>query len=186
MDKVKSLQALPRKIPWHLVFVFFILSVAIALIGYFFYRDQREHIKTDKQQELSAIADLKIKQIQNWRNERIRDASFIFNNANIADPIENLQKYPASPEVKQEILSWVTAMYKNLQYKNMCIVSNQGKVLISIPENPPPISSYIKAHLSEAIQSKKIIFSDLYKDELPGRSSLYSNAWNRNGSRKKF
>ena len=137
MDKVNSLQALPRKIPWHLVIVFFILSVAIALIGYYFYRDQREHIKIGKQQELSAIADLKVKQIQNWRNERIRDASFIFNNAEIADQIENLQKYPSSPEVKQNKVSWMTAMYKNLQYKNMCIVSNQGKVLVSIPEKTP-------------------------------------------------
>ena len=85
-----------RKVPYHLFVIFFILSLAIALTGYFFYQNQKKLISADKQNELSAIADLKISQITSWREERIKDASFIFNNEEIAEQIRSLGKDPAS------------------------------------------------------------------------------------------
>jgi PAS domain S-box-containing protein len=165
MDRSNTIQVLHNKIPWHLILIFIVLSFAIAFTGYFFYQNQKKHIKEDKQNELSAIAGLKIKQITNWREERMRDASFIFNNEKIAKQIENLEKTPVSLELRKEILSWMTAMHKNLQYTSMRLVNSKGKILISVPEGMLTISAYVKANMIEALRSRKILFSDLYRDE---------------------
>ena len=71
-------QANPRKIPWHLLLIFCCLSLGILLIGYIYYQHQVAHIKQDKQNDLAAIMDLKIRQIVNWRQERLGDARVIY------------------------------------------------------------------------------------------------------------
>jgi hypothetical protein len=158
MDRSNTIQVPHNKIPWHLILIFIVLSFAIALTGYFFYQNQKKHIKEQKQNEISAIAGLKIKQITNWREERMRDASFIFNNEKIAKQIENLEKTPVSLELRKEILSWMTAMHKNLQYTSMRLVNSKGKILISVPEGMLTISAYVKANMIEALRSRKILF----------------------------
>ena len=154
-----------RKVPYHLFVIFFILALAIALTGYFFYQNQKKLIREDKQNELSAIADLKISQITSWREERMKDASFIFNNEEIAEQIKSLGKNPASSELRRKTLGWMTPMFKNRQYKSMRIVTHEGKILISVPEGKMTISPYVKADMAEALRLRKILFSDLYRDE---------------------
>ncbi|MFH1026248.1 MAG: hypothetical protein V1764_06180, partial [Nitrospirota bacterium] len=60
-----------RKFPWYLIFIFLFLSICIWIAGYLYYQYQKEYIKKEKQEDLAAIADLKVNQIVNWRKERI-------------------------------------------------------------------------------------------------------------------
>jgi hypothetical protein len=66
------------KIPWHLVFIFFLLSVAFIATGYFYYKYQVSFLTREKQDELAAIVDLKVNQIIAWRQERMADANVVF------------------------------------------------------------------------------------------------------------
>ena len=61
--------------PWLLIVLFMIISASSILLGYFYYKSQKTRLLKDKNLELSAIADLKVSQIAQWRNERLGDAS---------------------------------------------------------------------------------------------------------------
>ena len=67
-DEVRS--GLARSL-WVAVFVG--ASLALVAGGYWYYRAETERIRTEKYQELAAIAALKSGQIQSWRQERIKD-----------------------------------------------------------------------------------------------------------------
>ena len=67
----------PRRIPWHLILIFLLLSLGILSTGYFYYNHEQAYLKKEKLNEIAAIADLKIKQIVDWRTERLADATLI-------------------------------------------------------------------------------------------------------------
>jgi len=45
-----------KRIPWHLIIVFLVLSVFIWTGGYLYYQSQKKEIKKEKLEDLSAIA----------------------------------------------------------------------------------------------------------------------------------
>ena len=73
------------KIPIPILIIFFILSVYIIVMGYLYYSNEKKEIKANAQKELTAIAELKVREINGWRNERIEDAKTILNNPLFAD-----------------------------------------------------------------------------------------------------
>ena len=63
--------------PGHLIAIFIILTIIIAITGYFYYENQKNIIRKEKYRELKTIANLKVEQISNWRRERLGDARVI-------------------------------------------------------------------------------------------------------------
>ena len=66
-----------RRIPWFLITVFVLLVTGILFAGFRFYQQQQNRIKSEAQNYLIAIADLKVNQITQWRRERIADGDHI-------------------------------------------------------------------------------------------------------------
>ena len=66
--------------PWPLIVLFLIIAAGSIILGFLYYGNQKEHLVRDKQLELSAIADLKVGQIAQWRQERTGNGIFISEN----------------------------------------------------------------------------------------------------------
>ncbi len=84
--------------PWLLIILFLVISVSSILLGLLYYKSQKNRLLNDKQLELSAIADLKVRQVAQWRNERMGDAVLIGENVSF---IKQLSDYLHSPSVKK-------------------------------------------------------------------------------------
>jgi len=67
-----------RQTRWTPLLIYLFLIIGIFTTAFFYYRLQQKRIVDEKQNELAAIADLKIRQITQWRNERLSDAEMIF------------------------------------------------------------------------------------------------------------
>ena len=162
---------MPRKIFWYLFIIFLVLSLGILLIGYLFYARQVAHIKRDKQNELAAILDLKIQQINNWREERQGDAYVLFTDQFLALRIKDYLQGKATSALKQEILNRM-ASFMVYQYQKIILISGQGEVELSYPQERRGLDTYSKKLVAEASQSKKIIFSDLYREDMSNEIRL--------------
>ena len=68
--------------------VFLLFVAGILATGFLFYQSQQQKIKTNAQNNLVAIADLKVDQIAQWRNEQVNDAEIIFDDALFAKQVE--------------------------------------------------------------------------------------------------
>ena len=56
------------------VVVFAVIALALLAGGYGYYHAEAERIRQEKYYDIAAIGELKISQIQQWRQERMADA----------------------------------------------------------------------------------------------------------------
>ncbi|MFZ3137688.1 MAG: PAS domain S-box protein [Thermodesulfovibrionales bacterium] len=152
------------KIPYYLIVIFLFLSVTIWIGGYLYYEDQKKEIKKDKLEDLAAIADLKVSQIANWRRERLGDAKNIFDNKLI---IPHIQQFLAGSSVyKQEVFNWLATIQKNYLYKNVLFLDMEGNIRLKVIDGQEVIGPDAKKLAEEAIRSKNVVFSDLYRSKI--------------------
>ena len=69
-----------RTIPRALLLTFLILAAGIMAAGWLFSTQTKKDAELTAQQNLAAIADLKVGQIVSWRHERLGDAALISGN----------------------------------------------------------------------------------------------------------
>jgi len=155
-----------HKIPYHLIIIFFILAVGIGVAGYLYYQNQKEYVKKDKQEDLTAIADLKVGQIVNWRQERMGDAKNIFDNKLIIPHIQQFLKGSKSSVYKQDILNWLESIQKYYLYKNVILLDTHGNILLKVIDRQEVIGPDAKRLAEEAMRTKRVIFSDLYRSKV--------------------
>jgi PAS domain S-box-containing protein len=146
-----------------LALVFFLLALCIVSAGYLYYDSQKQHREKEVKDELSAIADLKVNQIVNWRNERIADAAGIFTNNFIASRIQLFLKSSEAPELKQELLEWMRLLQETAGYRSILLVDTTGIVRLTTDRGESTTGSHAKNLIEEAIRSKKAILSDFHK-----------------------
>ena len=70
-----------RAMQWRLSILFGLVSLALAVGGYAYYRQQAGEIRNQKYNELKSIAGLKIDQVVERRTRCMADAGVLANNA---------------------------------------------------------------------------------------------------------
>jgi len=166
---------LPRvssKTPWQLLLIFFILVIAISSVGLSYYQSQKREIKKDKQDELLAIADLKVNQIANWRKERLADAATIRDNFLLVSHIRRFLHNPKGTKRREGILTWMESFKETYQYDDILLLNREGTVLLSVANKGEVIGPDVKKLASEAMGTRKIVFSDLYRSKVADRINL--------------
>ena len=161
-----------RKIIWILISIFLIFSVAIGIVGYFFFQIQKRQLVQEKRQHLGSIADLKVSQIDNWRKERLAEATIVLENPFIGDHIQEWLESPWKIGLKKMIYDWITARGRHLQYEKVVLLDLKGTVRLSFPEGGDELGPDAKRLVSEAIQEKRVILSDLYRGKISGTIRL--------------
>ena len=152
-----------KKIPWQFVITYLVLSIGICVAGYLHFVSHKKEHKVEKENELSAIADLKVSQIVSWRKERIGDAEVVFYNPLIRPYIQQwLEK--KTPELKQKIKIYMESLQKYHQYKSVILLNTRGDVQLAVPDEKEVIEPEAQRLVVEAIHTKKTVFSDLYQN----------------------
>ena len=154
----------PRKFPWYLIIVFFLLSFGILTTGYQYYKNQENYLKKDKQQELAGIIALKIDQIISWRQERIDFATAIMDDPFFTMRVRDFLKGRPKPILAKQILERLTALAA-YQFQSIALIDPQGNVRLSFPTSKQELTPYLKSLALQAIQTQKVLFSDLYLED---------------------
>jgi PAS domain S-box-containing protein len=153
------------KFPWYLILIFLILSVGILTTGYLYYQNQAAYTKKQKQQELTAILDLKIEQIISWRRERLDYASTLMDDPFLAMRVKDFIGRGAKSDYGKYIVERLAAS-TSYQYQSLILTDPQGKVILSVPSSgKQEIIPYLKDLVIQAGRTHKTVFSDLYRDE---------------------
>jgi len=151
-----------NKVPKNLIITFLVLIFCIWVIGYIFYQKQRNTIKNNCLENLNAIAELKVEQIINWRNEILSDAQIIFNNPTIANDVHYLILSKSNPRTKKTFLYLLESILKLHHYQSLILLDKNKNIIFSFPDTKEALGTGAKALINEAVKSRKIILSDLY------------------------
>ncbi len=68
------------RIGYVFLIIFLLLAACIFTGGYFAYQKFKKSYHAEIENQLSAVADLKVGQVEGWRNERLGDGLFFYKN----------------------------------------------------------------------------------------------------------
>ncbi|PKN51909.1 MAG: hypothetical protein CVU55_09150 [Deltaproteobacteria bacterium HGW-Deltaproteobacteria-13] len=157
-----------RKALFIAVIVFIAAAILIIILGHFSYQGQKKYIKNAAKQQLAAIADLKVREIENWRRERIGDANVIRYNAGFTSSVYQYFNDSSAAAAQGRILSLLAATQESYQYKNILLLDKNKKVKLALKKYDSDYGEIHSDVINEAAGRKEIVLSDFYKDKNTG------------------
>jgi PAS domain S-box-containing protein len=154
---------LKKTIPWRLAVIFLLFSVAIILMGIYYYKSQRNQIFAEQEKNLSAIATLKIDQIEQWHKERLGDAKVIKENEPLIDQINLFFRDKNKSVIKRELEKWMKSVYKYGDYSSVLLVDTSLKVRLSVLPYDTVAGDAIHEQLQNVISKNIIVMTDLHR-----------------------
>ena len=149
-----------------LLVLFFVIVVSSIIAGLVYYKYQRNNLLTEKQLELSSISYLKIKQITQWRLERINDGRFLGDNNLMINKFSEYLKGWSDSELKSDIIRSLKSLEDNYDYKSVLLIDNSGAVRVACPVEDTLIGDHLKPMLAETVKNGKIVLTDIHKADL--------------------
>jgi PAS domain S-box-containing protein len=152
--------------PKKTIIVFFVLCLGMSFAGYRYYLSEKDRYTREKSKELSAIVSLKKGQFENWRNERLSDANFIFRNDAIVREARAVVTHVhvhggASADTVPE---WMKSMYRNQHYGIIALFDRTHRQVLAFPDRRIDGTPAFDSLLDRASRGKNVFFSDFYRD----------------------
>ena len=148
--------------PWPLIVFFFVILISSIFVGIFYYNYQKESLLSEKQQELSAISDLKIRQITQWRLERLADGKFLGDNFMMVEKFSEFLEDTIHMPDRDVILQILKSLAENLDYRNTMLIDQHGNVKLSSPNQDTLIGDHLQPLLPKLIRNPKVELTDLH------------------------
>jgi PAS domain S-box-containing protein len=143
--------------------LFLVITICSIIAGIFYYNYQKKSLLTEKQQELSAISYLKIRQITQWRLERINDGKFLGENILLVREFSEFLKNPTGLTLRKNIIQSLKSLTENFDYKNALLIEKSGNVRLAYPEEDTLIGDHLKQLLPGIIKQRENVLTDLHK-----------------------
>ena len=145
-----------------LVLVFMLVVTGILSAGYLYSQNLRKHFREHAEAELTAISDLKIGDLQQWRRERWGDASVFFKNTVFSELVSRFLTNQDDIEAGDRLWTWLTNFQRVSEYDTVFLTDGDGIKRISISGQDTAILRERDA--LEAIRSRQVTFVDFHRD----------------------
>lgn len=152
--------------------IFFVLAMGIVATGYVYYWNYERVFRAEADQQLSAIAELKVGELVQWRKERLSDAAVFHNNPAFTQLVRRSLASPADADAQRQFRAWLGKYQTHFQYDRVFLLDAQGGVRMSVPGSPVPVAAVISARAVEVLRSGQPVFQDFYRHELNQRIYL--------------
>ncbi len=146
---------------WPLIILFAVITLSVAITGVLYYNYQKDNLLIEKQQELSAIADLKIRQITQWRFERMSDGKFLGDNIMLIDKIPEFLKDTTTVPPGIVINQILKSLTENYDYRNAILTDRLGNVKLAYPGRDTLIGNNLRRVLPDIARGRSIVMTDL-------------------------
>ncbi len=161
MSKLAS-QRFDYKLPRFYYISIVLLVILICFASYYYYKEEERNFIQDKQEDLGAIADLKVNQITQWRRERLSDANYIYLNNEVTKSIKPLINNSSYSSSIKNLPTWMNAMFRNGHYERMMIIDTVNNVLAALPLDSTCVSQSVLISFDSVRVTKTIIFTEIH------------------------
>ncbi len=156
----------PSGIRWR-VLSFLVLAAIVPLTGLVVVKIYGPQIERDAFASLEVIAELRVRQMENWLDERRADGSVIMSSPDIIRLVAAF-KHGSGNRVRDELSDRLTAALDAQQYDAVSLVDPQGKSLLSIGQHDQPGREATDT-ITRALLGGLPLFSELFADSAGNR-----------------
>ena len=168
---MKAVTREEQSVAYPLILIFIILSLGIVAGGAFYYHQYERQFRAEAGRQLSAIAELKVDELSQYRKERLWDAGAFFKNEAFPGLVRRFLEHPEDAEAPEQLQEWAAQYLATGQYDLICLFDAQGVIRMAEPAEPP-VSSFISQNVSEILRSDRVIFQDFTRSEHDQRAYL--------------
>jgi PAS domain S-box-containing protein len=149
--------------------LFLVLVVVIAAGAWYYYQLQETHFKAKVQDELSAVANLKMEQIAAWRKERLADAELLSKGGLLTSEMAPNEKI----RDRFRRIGPMLKIYKNdFGYYSLIVTDVTGRVIENIGDTTRAPLYVDTAAILKVVAEKKTKIIDFYRCPACGRIHL--------------
>ncbi len=142
--------------------VFVLLAAGIMIVGYGYYRNYEAHYRAQVENQLSAIADLKVTELAQYRKERLGDAAILFDNPAFAEHAAAFLDNPRDVTAHQQLETWLSKYQIYNQYDLVRLLDADGVTRLALPADGQFDATVLTARVTAALQTGQIDLVDFY------------------------
>jgi diguanylate cyclase (GGDEF)-like protein/PAS domain S-box-containing protein len=147
--------------------VFLTCAAVIGTGASFVYRDAREGLRAEARAGLSAIADLKSRQVLEWLAERRANAETIGQDPFLVPAVEAwLARGAPQDETAERLRARLVQARRLYGWSELTLLDGAGQVRLAVGRSRP-IPEALVAAAAEAIRTRRPVFLDLHRIEDP-------------------
>ena len=158
---------LGRRTVYLLVVIFLVLTAGIILGGFFYYRSFERSYRAEVERQLSAIVDLKVDELTQWRKERLADAHIFFKNSAFSALMKRVLETPGDTDARSQMTNWLSGYEAYGQYDRFFLLDTQGAVRMTVPATDEPTAPHLQKDVLETLRGGLSRFLDFHTDR-PG------------------
>ncbi len=148
-----------------MVLFFVIMAVMIIASSYVYYQNYEKNYKLEIDHQLTAVSDLKVNGLVDWKTERMGDAGIFFHNPLFSSRVRHLVNDDNDTETRGELRAWLEKELMYTQYSRVYVMDTAGTLRLSVPDPQRPVPKAVVQHLPKVLVSGNITILDFYRDD---------------------
>jgi PAS domain S-box-containing protein/diguanylate cyclase (GGDEF)-like protein len=152
------------------VLVFALMTMGLVTAGGVYHRSHVKQHRAEVERELSAIADLKVSELVNWRGERFGDAMLLHRNTVFADLLRRALGSAPDAQARYQLHSWLRQIREAYGYEVVSLIDAQGVAQFSVPEKA--LIDHELETARQVLRSGQVTLDDFHQDEPGGAPNL--------------
>ena len=146
------------------VLILALVTAGIATASYRSYRNFERNNYSAAEQQLTAIADLKVDELVQYRKERLADANIFYRNSAFSEQVRRFLDQPADADARRLLLAWLIKIQTYDECARIYLLDVQGIERLAVPDQPEPLPGHLAKDSAACLQSGQIQFLDFHRD----------------------
>jgi PAS domain S-box-containing protein len=144
--------------------IYFVMVASIAAVAYLSYQNYERQFRQRMDDQLLAIANLKVTGLERWRAERMDDAESIHQNPAFATLVARFFENPTDTQAQAQIQDWLDSLRNPYNYDRVFLLDTAGRERISSPATPEPVAAHLTQEEANILSAGKVTFLDFHRD----------------------
>jgi PAS domain S-box-containing protein len=133
----------------------------VLVLGYQYYRSQKEAIEHEVHNQLLSIADLKVKEISEWTAQRREESRLLMADTPAVRVMQRLASHQANGTDAADVHGWMNEVSLRFHYAGVAFVDARGDTIVSVGV-PAGDAAGRREAARLALASPATIFHDLH------------------------
>ena len=154
----------PRTLDWVLIGLLLVALLAVGAGGYIYLERIDGAARAEAEENLGAVADLRVREIGQWRKERLQDASYIRRTPYVARRALSVLDQPSSQANRSNFAGWLQVLMLDRNYKRVLLLDTNLNVCMTYPQGPSSHLSELERRAAGAVlRDGKVAEVDLHR-----------------------
>jgi PAS domain S-box-containing protein len=147
-----------------LLLVFILLASGLVATGHYLFHGMARQHRAEVERQLAIVAEMKVQEITQWRQERLGDGRAFLGNEAFAALVRRVLDTPGDSTGRALLTSWLHRVRLAYRYERVLLIDARGALVTQEPAGPEPVASHLGADVQASLRSGQVSLLDLHRD----------------------